>query len=442
MSRTLALVALCSAFLGACAQTHESPLASLATARATAAAGSDRTLCLADPNGATAVDAKLRGAQQAATKLPGAADRWVAAGREWVRKARLGSDPGFYVNVDGCASQALAVEPLSIAALELRGLVLMNSHQFEQARASSEQILAAEPENVTALGTLSDALLELGRYDEAAVAAQRQMNVRPGMASSARGSYLRWLHGDTRRAKLLIRDALVGRDAADPEPAAWVLAEAANIYWHEADYDGADALYAEALRWVTDFPAALTGRGRVALAAGNADRAVEYLRRAQQARPSVENAQLLGDALLLAGDTAGATGAFEQAEKLGRRGDKLGLALFLLGQNRDLAQAQQLIEEERSTRGGVYLDDAYAWALFRNGRLESARAMSAQALRLGTRDARLLYHAGAIALAAGERDEGKKLLDQALRLNPRFDPVAAAQARDLLANAVGQMAAK
>jgi hypothetical protein len=56
-------------------------------------------------------------------------------------------------------------------------------------------------------------LLELGRYDEAARAAQRQMSVRPGMGEHARGSYLRWLKGDTRNAKLLIRDALIDRSA-------------------------------------------------------------------------------------------------------------------------------------------------------------------------------------------------------------------------------------
>jgi Flp pilus assembly protein TadD len=81
----------------------------------------------------------------------------------------------------------------------------------------------------------------------------------------------------------------------------------------------------------------------------------------------------------------------------------------------------------------VYIDDAYAWALYRAGHVDEARRMSAQALRLGTRDARLLYHAGAIAIAAGDRAHGRGLVTQALALNPGFDFTGSAEARKLLA---------
>jgi len=43
------------------------------------------------------------------------------------------------------------------------------------------------------------------------------------------------------------------------------------------------------------------------------------------------------------------------------------------------------------------------------------------ALRLGTQDARLFYHAGMIAQAAGDRTTAVDFLRRALKLNPRFD---------------------
>ena len=46
------------------------------------------------------------------------AERYVAVGREWVRVARLSADPGFYLNVDACAAEALALEPDHVPALE------------------------------------------------------------------------------------------------------------------------------------------------------------------------------------------------------------------------------------------------------------------------------------------------------------------------------------
>jgi hypothetical protein len=42
---------------------------------------------------------------------------------------------------------------------------------------------------------------------------------------------------------------------------------------------------------------------------------------------------------------------------------------------------------------------------------------------LGTPDARLLYHAGLIERAAGDAEHGAQLIQRALELNPRFDPL-------------------
>src|SRR5262245_55674813 len=111
-----------------------------------------KELCLAEPKGAAAVDAQVRSAQESAQRLAFKAESWVGVGRQWVRKARLASDPGFYVNAEGCARTALGLEADFLPALQLRGLVLMNGHKFEEARALAEQILAREPEDVLTLG--------------------------------------------------------------------------------------------------------------------------------------------------------------------------------------------------------------------------------------------------------------------------------------------------
>ena len=55
-----------------------------------------------------------------------------------------------------------------------------------------------------------------------------------------------------------------------------------------------------------------------------------------------------------------------------------------------------------------------------------------QALRLGTQDARLLYHAGVIARAAGDRAAASDYLKRALALNPQFDPLQSKVARKVL----------
>jgi len=431
MLRVLACLALPVLLIAGCAREHHATAP--ASSAPTLSMSESRALCLGSVSGDSPEAQALRQAQAGARQIPDHAERWIAIGRGWVRKARLSADPGFYVNVDACAAEALQAKPGFVPALELRSLVLMNNHQFESARILAEQILRHAPDSVIAEGTLSDALLELGRYPEAARAAQAQMNLQPGMAANTRAAYLNWLKGDTRSAKLFIRDALMDRNAGDPEAAAWTFVEAGMIYWQQGDYDGADAIFSEALNWVPDYPAALVGRGRVALAKRNASAAIADLSKAQQRHPLVETAWLLGDAYTLAGDGAHAQLAYAEAERQGRRGDKFTLAVFLADKNQHAAEAVRLLDDERRNRGGVYVDDATAWAWYRAGRIDDARRMSVQALRLGTRDARLLYHAGAIAIAAGNRAQGHELLTQALALNPNFDLTGAAEARALLA---------
>jgi tetratricopeptide (TPR) repeat protein len=78
-------------------------------------------------------------------------------------------------------------------------------------------------------------------------------------------------------------------------------------------------------------------------------------------------------------------------------------------------------------------DDALAWALYRNGKLEEAKTAIDRALVHGTKDSRLLFHSGAIRVALGDRAQGKKLIETALAHNPKFDVDGAREASTLLA---------
>jgi hypothetical protein len=68
----------------------------------------------------------------------------------------------------------------------------------------------------------------------------------------------------------------------------------------------------------------------------------------------------------------------------------------------------------------VHVADALAWALYANGLDEEAVARSRDALRLGTRNALFLFHAGMIRLSLGEGDAARTLLRRAYDVNPWF----------------------
>ena len=67
------------------------------------------------------------------------------------------------------------------------------------------------------------------------------------------------------------------------------------------------------------------------------------------------------------------------------------------------------------------------------GRAPEAETAMGKALAPGTRDARLLYHAGMIAAALHDGQRERELLTSALDLDPRFDPLQARRARVTLA---------
>jgi tetratricopeptide (TPR) repeat protein len=309
----------------------------------------------------------------------------------------------------------------------------LNDHKFREARDLAQATVDADPADPMAWGNLSDALLELGELERADRATQTMMNLKPSLPAYVRASYFQWLSGDVKSAVESARLAIdAGGDPENAEPRAWALVHAATLFWHVGDYDGADAGFEQALAVVRDYPPALVGRGRVAMARGDATRAADLFRRAHERSPLVETAWLLGDALEARGDGKGAEEAFARAERDGKRSDRRALSFMQSTRDTKPEEALRLAQDERATRGDPYTDDALAWALYRNARFDEARTAIDRARRYGTNDARLLFHQGAIYMSTGDVAKGRKLVARALELNPKFDARGEAEARKLL----------
>jgi len=77
---------------------------------------------------------------------------------------------------------------------------------------------------------------------------------------------------------------------------------------------------------------------------------------------------------------------------------------------------------------GIAAEDALAWGLFRAGRCDEARAHSAAALRLGTRDALFFFHRGMIERCLGN-PSARDWFARALDTNPHFSLLWAPVAR-------------
>jgi Tfp pilus assembly protein PilF len=412
--------------------------------------GDSRALCLAPVPADSRVRSLLLGSMVKARAFAGRADAWVDVGSAWMRQLRATGDSGNALHADACARVALEIAPDQRRALGLSAQVRLDAHEFARAREIAEAVLAREPDDAGALGTLSDAALELGDVPAASAAAQKLLDVAPGLGAYARASYLRWLHGDEPGALEMARLAIDAAGAPDELDArAWILVQTAHLFWHRGDLAGAAAGYRMALDVRAEYAPALLGLGKVAIAEQRYRDAAEHLGRALASHADVETAALASEVSQQLNDAAGAARYEAQIEQLGRH-DRRAYALFLANRRVDAARAVAparaeravlparaeravlLARAEREGRGGVYTEDALGWALYAAGELEEAEQHARRATRLGTRDALLLYHLGAIQLARGEVAEGKAALEQALRQNPHFDRAGAAEARRLL----------
>jgi tetratricopeptide (TPR) repeat protein len=387
--------------------------------------------------GDTTVDRLLAADRAQVTAQPRDVDAWLRLGQRWVRKARDAADPGFYLNAQAAAEVALALAPDHPQAIELQAQVYLNDHRFEDARALLTRLLQREPERPSSLGLLSDALLELGRFDEAATATQAMVDLRPSLPSYSRAAHLLWLQGDVAAAQAAYRLALaMGEPRQDPEPLAWVHVQTAEVARHAGDVPVTQQHFAQALQLVPGYPAALLGQARLELARHRPQEALPLLRQAFARSALPEIAWTLADAQAAMTDP-GLDATLQWLQHRGEHTDPRTTAAWLASTKHNLGHALTLAQQERRQRGDVETEDVLAWALYRNGQWLQARAASDRALGLGTKLAKLWFHAGAIRLAQGQSAEGRKLLHDALALEPTLDHGEADEARALLSD-VGQ----
>ena len=188
-------------------------------------------------------------------------------GQLWVRRAREAAEPGFYRNADACADMALRLQAGSPLALNLRALVLMNDHRFADAQKSGRADPAPQRLRPHGLGHAQRCAARdrADRRGGRSRAAHDGAQAQPAVVLA--GFYLHFLHGRGAEAKEAIRlaiDAAQSR-SGDTETRAWAIVQAAYLFWHEGDYEGAEAGFALAEKTLPQYPPALVGRAQVAL---------------------------------------------------------------------------------------------------------------------------------------------------------------------------------
>ena len=383
-------------------------------------------------------DRLVASAQSLVEREPKAARGYNMLAAAYMQKARETGDFSLNAKAEEALARSEQAEPGDYEALKLRAKLLLTFHRFAEALEVARRAQSVNPRDHDNYGAMADALVELGDYDNAVAAAQAMVDLRPDTASYSRVSYLRELHGDTKGAIDAMRMAVEAASPKDPEGVAWCRVHLGDALAREGRAAEAEREYDHALYVFPDYHVALAAKARARLAAGDAGAAMKFYQRAIERVPLPDYAAALGDLFTKLGRADEARRQYELVEFIERGGAQEGtytrqLAMFWADHDTRLDDALAVARSERAARSDIYTADLLAWCLYKKGQYAEAKAASDEALRLGTRDPRLLFHAGMIANALGDRAVGAKYLRQALAINPSFDVLQAEEAKRVLA---------
>ncbi|MCM2314011.1 MAG: tetratricopeptide repeat protein [Thermoanaerobaculia bacterium] len=369
---------------------------------------------------------------------------WNRLGDLYLAKLRATGDHDYLDQAARCAEASLRAVPYeqNRAGFVLQIRSKFGAHRFAEAESMSRRLIEIDPAGHLGWQLLGDALLELGRYAEAPAAFEKAVEL-GGVTSESETRLARVaiLRGDraTARRRLQSAKALAAAARAS-EITAWCEWQLGELAFGSGDWRTAGKHYDAALAINPRSIPVLGARARLQAARGD-------LRRAMAAYDEAIALDAFPPFVAALSDLHAASGNAKRAEELlalieenassprEQRLDRRHLARIYADRDIRTDKAYELAKADYAERQDIHAADTLAWAALKAGRLDEAQRAMAEALRLGTEDAALFYHAGMVALASGDKPAARKWLERALKLNPGFDYVQTRRAREALEKA-------
>ena len=409
--------------------------------------------------------ANLDRVDEALTALRNSADLYTANAQPLVISGDLLRALGRVEEAQAAYAEAVQRDPSNWQAQDGLGTVLGAKGDQEAALAHFRAAVDAAPAGETDPALhLAVALLRAGQPEEAAkvlapaaalpdapppvleTAARAALGA--GESDAARGYFQRIADGGQSPAGRLglAEMALKAGDtaAAESELSAAreeypksieVLSQLANLYGAMRRYEAALEVYSEALALAPGNPALIKGASLAEMRLGRLDAAAD---RAESlaARPGATGADLAWLATLreMQGKPEAARASYERAIEM-QPDNWLALNnLAALTTEDDPARALDLAERAQKLAPDIpAVMDTLAWAAFRAGDVGQAARLYEKLHAGAPQDPVIAYRLGLVRLAQGQREEGRSLIEAALRTDPAFryaDEAKAALAGD------------
>jgi tetratricopeptide (TPR) repeat protein len=343
---------------------------------------------------------------------------------EYVNAMRSSGELELLDRAERSARASLQAVPASRNPNGLTALAVAQyeSHQFREALEAARQARVIDPSNLLAHVTSGDAQLELGDYDAARLTYAAAAARLPKAALHLRLSRLAEIDGEDQPAmELLLQLAGTSEDSLGAR------LRLAELYFGRGNLGPARVHLEAAQRMQPDDLAVQEHQAELHAARGEHAAAIALYQRVIARVPRPEYMHALGDLLAFLGRAGEARVWHSQALQRYLQFTRGGnahyyhhLASFYSDSQPNPEQALRWARRDLQIRNSIYAYGGLAWALYKNGEYTAAAAAMDRALSRGTRSAHLLYHAGMIYANAGRATQGRKLIQQALIVNPRY----------------------
>jgi tetratricopeptide (TPR) repeat protein len=390
----------------------------------------------------------LIGRQESTVRAqPRNARAWAVLGTAYVEQGRLSADAANYPKAERALRAALDVRGLRTAdkAAALGGMAaLANARRnFPEAKRYGEQLLKLTPKQWTAYPPLIDAYTGLGDYKNARSTLDKLMGLKTDAAARpavmARASAVYRDRGWREDAVAQLTDAAAA--ARTPAEQAAYLTGLGQLAWERGDLTDALRHFEGAQRLDAGQQAALAGQARTLAAMGRTSQALAAYQEALAKQPDPRYALELGELYESLGLNRDAERQYDVMRERAGQATAGGVdEELLIGQyeadHGDPQEAVLRLEEEWRNQPGIEVADALGWALHRAGddkeALTYAKTATDKAEGGGVRSALYAYHRGMIERELDQEASARRHLQEALRINPHFSPLAVPAARTAL----------
>ena len=363
---------------------------------------------------------------------PQGAIGWAMLAESYLSVASERDDNGAAIKAEAAARKSLDCRRShNEAAAALVSKALLAQHRFTDALKAIQDARLIGPENDTLQRQEMEILLELGRYDEFKKGLDFLTNLTD---PAARTLHARWagLTGQNLLAIRLLKQVTEELDSITALPGAtvsWYYVQLAAAYERDGQLSQARQALDRAVELNDHDFKAMAAIARITLAQGDSSEAKEWALKSVAVTPTVEAAALLEDLGAKEHNLDETTKYATMVDKVSHPDmyrfledpsagapeskphthDRL-YATYLADHARNLPDALAAATKDLTSRQDVYAYDTLAWVLHQSGRDKEAQPIMAKAMALGTKDAKLLVHAGLIDSALGEKQAAKKEL--------------------------------